>query len=250
MKRGLTCIIAIIATILSVLTLTFHVAMLSEETMKILKDEAGMFGELIPDDISLNGFDLLDDLGDLEGMMQFYGFMNILIIIIAIVNLLAIIFVQITGQVEEKGFGVYFISILSFVGIGIFYWLEGLDIVGKIQKNFETGYEIGYSKTMVIKVKTESFYPLIFATILFFLFFFCYTCSDDEKVVENKVKNKSLCAVEQKEFGVDTKLVIDVPKKDTLSEEKKLELLLKYKELKESGVLTDEEFEKKKKELL
>ncbi|MBR2375965.1 MAG: SHOCT domain-containing protein [Clostridia bacterium] len=190
--------------------------------------------------IAENGFDLLggteyDDFVDCAGWLQTF---SILLLIAVIAE--ALIYAYLAYTKNEKAEKTLKIFVIVNVVLTLIYMINGFIAVGDVESAVSDlsdilDEDIDISK--YVDIKTEAFLPLIF-TVLCAVAYFVLDRMPETVGVQPTAVKESVAAASASE----TKGYID--------DEHTADMLIKYKGLLDQGVITQEEYDQKKTELL
>ena len=186
--------------------------------------------------IAENGFDLLggteyDDFVDCAGWLQMF---SILLLIAVIAE--ALIYAYLAYTKNEKTQKSLKIFVIVNVVLTLIYMINGFIAVGDVEStlsDLSDDLDIGE----YIDIKTEAFLPLIFTALCAVAYFVLDRMPETVGVQPTAVKESVAAA-----SASETKGYID--------DEHTADMLIKYKGLLDQGVITQEEYDQKKTELL
>ena len=198
--------------------------------------------------IAVNGFDFITNAYYPDGLRS-GDFMKIIIFVLFIVFLIETLMILVdfvSKKKLNKVIGLFLI--VNFVLLTV-YLINGFVFRSDIEKEFmeELGEDEWVSSFIKIEMKTFCFIPLI-------IHFFCVVAylivKNMGETNERETLVKDSAHTEQYSFKKVKKEESNCLREQSTVNEEKLELLLKCKRFLDEGVITKEEFDRKKQQLL
>ena len=197
---------------------------------------------------SFLGFDsaLLDISENYKSFVSLVGiiaYMQILFSVIYLFYLLASINKILNST--EKNSSIPFTFNLFGIMFSLMYMVLGFVSKNIIIKNLEESGGIGVGSIASSIVKTQAFIPVILNMVLLILFFVCPAILESNSTSKNITANATVHNSKEEATNKEP-----LKKVQSLTDVEKIALLSKYHELVQNNILSQEDFEKKKKEIL
>ena len=243
-KEMILATLAALAVLFSFLSLSFYVFKLTDDTQNLL--EMVGYGSL-SGLANMNGFDFIDKMDSATGVFKTYAVLDIGVLILSITMMIAFVYTFLTKG-EETRKKAYKALLILAVTISVYTLIEGLHLSSKQDKAFWEG--VGDDADTVkamgdFGMITAGYWPLIITAIIvgaYLLVFYKMPEMVQVEEVAQTCTQENLTSQESSQS--ETKKGVEV------SEESKVELLRKWKELLDDGVITQEEYEEKKQSFL
>lgn len=197
--------------------------------------------------ISVNGFDFLAFNKGLigpgfEGLETGCGICSILLLFFAIMAIVLVVFNFMSAN-KTKIYDIIVIAVSLF--ITIIYFIEGFILKSALVKEMSSQYGSTYGAFL----KTTCFVPFIICVVLMIAYIVV------AEIFNRQIANqKTKKVVETNEAKQDSKneenLQKEKNKTEVNNEEDKIALVLKYKELLDANIISQEDFDAKKKQIL
>ena len=199
---------------------------------------------------SFLGFDsALLDIGEnyksFVSLVAILVYMQILFSVIYLFYLLASITKILNSN--EKNSSIPFTFNLLCIMFSLMYMVIGFVSKNIIIKNLEESGGAGIGSIASSIVKTQAFIPVILNMVLLILFFVCPAILESNFTLKNIDTSNSTVSNSTEDV---TNNVEPLKKVQSLTDVEKIALLSKYHELVQNSILSQEDFERKKKEIL
>ena len=147
----------------SFLAFTFHAFRLTDDTEQLLG--LGGYGALGAS-TNINGFKMIQHIGDFSGIYKFYAFIDVAALIGSILAIGYFVYALLNKTAEEK-LAIYKKVIAIALVISVFMLIHGIHLTEKMNDDFWYGIELSGTDPSIVKAlgdfgyKTEGFWPLI-----------------------------------------------------------------------------------------
>ena len=243
-KEKILAALVVLAILFSFLSLAFYVFRLTDDTQNLL--ELVGYGSL-SGLANMSGFDFISNIDSATGVFKTYAVLDIFVLIISIVMMLAFVYIFLCKD-EENRKKAYKALLALAVMISVYTLIEGIHLSSKADKEFWGGVGDNADEVKALGdfgMVTDCYWPLIITAIIvvaYLLVFYKMPETIQTEVVSQTTMQESV--ENQGSSESETKREI------AFSEDDKVELLRKWKGLLDDGVITLNEYEEKKQELL
>ncbi len=243
-KEMILAALVVLAVLFSFLSLAFYIFKLTDDTQSLL-DMVG-YGSL-SGMVNLNGFDFINKIDSTTGVYKTYAVFDIVVLILSIAMMIAFVYTFLTKD-EAGRKKVYKSLLILAITISVYTLIEGLHLSSKQDKAFWEG--VGEDADTVkamgdFGIITASYWPLIITAVIAGAYLLVlYKMPETAQTAEVCQAPVEDCLTEEESSQNETQNEV------ALSEENKVELLRKWKELLDDGVITQEEYEGKKQSFL
>lgn len=216
--------------------------------------------------VKINGYDLMSALKayetygefDVWNIMQWIFFMGTVIAMV-------VIYLSITDTRDDEYHALQIKTALIIAGVyATFYLIQGLVLKKDMKEAFALIFELDLlDKNLetlmkeLVKIKTSAFLPLIFVASLSVAYGlvdkYMPTKAEKEFILNKYYKSNNAMVTPKEDEQPVTQATAPRTLQNTqpiLSEKDKVECLIKWKELFDGGVITQEEFDEKKKKFI
>ena len=241
----------------SFLALTFHVFKMTDDTeAAIALAGASGFGS----QTNMNVFKMIEHLGDFSGVYKTYAILDIAALILSLVAIAYFAYAFLFKSPEER-IVIYKRILLITIAITIFMLIQGLHLTDKTNDIFWKGVEAGGTDPDELKARgdfgyeTECYWPIIIVGLLTIPYAIILKKMPEDQVVVAPVVENVLqeVAVSETSSNEETPVIeeeLPVVESVPQNEDSQIDSLKKWKALLDEGVITQEEFEAKKQEIL
>ena len=257
-KELLLAIFAGAIALFSFLALTFHVFRMTEDTESILAlAGASGFGS----QTNMNVFKMIEHLDDFTGAYKTYAILDIAALIGALGAIAYFVYALLFKSPEER-IVIYKRILLIAIAITIFMLIQGIHLTDKTNDNFWMGVEMDGSTTREemeaygnFGYETECYWPIIIVGLLTIPYAIVLKKMPEDQavvapVVENVLQDVAVSETSSNEeapiIEEEAPATESVPQND----DSQIDALKKWKALLDEGVITAEEFNAKKEEIL
>lgn len=205
--------------------------------------------------VSENGFsflgfdsallDISEDFKSFVSLVGIFAYMQIVFSVVYLFYLLASITKILNST--EKNSSIPFIFNFFSIMFSLMYMVLGFVSKNMIIKNFEESGGTWVGSIAGSIIKTQAFIPIILNMVLLILFFVCPAILESNSMSKN-IDTSNATLHNSKAEATNNKEPLK--KVQSLTDVEKIALLSKYHELVQNNILSQEDFEKKKKEIL
>lgn len=236
----------------SFLALTFHAFRMTSDLEAALGLAGyGSLGSMT----NMNAFNLIEHMGDLSGIYKTYAIFDLLALGAALACISFFVFALLKQNAEER-LVTFKKIIIAAIAISVFMLVQGIHLNAKTNDNFWLGVEMGGTDPDTLKAygdfgyETEGFWPIILTAALVVGYqLVLKKMPEDQEIVAPANENviEEVAATE-----VSTDETVNEPVSETVAptDEGQIDALKKWKALLDEGVITQEEFNAKKQEIL
>lgn len=251
-KELVLAILAGCIALFSFLAFTFHAFRMTEDTELALSLAGyGSLGSYT----NTNPFGLIEHLGDWTGIYKTYAIFDLLALGASLACISFFVFALLKQNAEERLATFKKIFIAAIV-ISVFMLVQGIHLTAKTNDDFWLGVEMGGGDPEQLKAmgdfgyETEGFWPIILTAALTAGYVLVLKKMPEDQAIIAPASENVIEEVAATEASTNETVEEPVSEAVANTEESQINALKKWKALLDEGVITQEEFDAKKQEIL
>ena len=210
---------------------------------------------------NMNAFNMIEHISDFTGVYKTYALLDLAALIGSLVAIAFFVYALLFKTPEER-IAIYKSILIVALAITIFMLIQGLHLTNKTNDNFWKGVEADGSATREevesygdFGYKTESYWPIIIVGLLTIPYAIVLKKMPEDQVVvapvvENVLQEVAVSETSSNEEAPVIEEELPVVESVPQNEDSQIDSLKKWKALLDEGVITQEEFDAKKQEIL